>query len=296
VLDVEEKGESKRLVFTGDLGRKRIPILRDPEPVAGAHALMIESTYGDRLHPAFDDMHEELAGVIQRVHSRGGRILIPSFALERAQEILLVLKSLRREKRIPPMPVYVDSPLAIQITDVFKLHPECFDRETRALVREPGGPFDFPELRYTATAEESMAIDASSGPCIVIAGSGMCEGGRILHHLRRSVEDDKNCVLIVGYQASHTLGRRIAERRQRVRIFGVERDLRAEVVVLGGFSAHADQRELVEYVEEIRSRGPLSQVILVHGDPPAQRALREKLEATRPLVVRVPEEGEKLTI
>jgi metallo-beta-lactamase family protein len=296
VLDVDEEGETKRLVFTGDLGRKGLPILRDPEVANGAHALLSESTYGDRLHPPYAEMEESLASIVARVHARGGKLLIPSFALERAQEIVFALKRLRSAGRLPRVPVYVDSPLTVQITDVFKLHPECFDDETRALVRADDSPFDFPDLRYVSSVEGSMAIDADSGPAIVIAASGMCEGGRVLHHLRRTVEDERACVLIVGFQAEHTLGRRLVERRPRVRIFGVERDLLAEVRVLEGFSAHADRDELVGYAEETRRRGKLRDVILVHGELPAQRTLAEQLADRGFPRVHIPAQGESLVL
>ena len=192
--------------------------------------------------------------------------------------------------------MYVNSPLTVQITDVFKLHPECFDEETRALLQGHDSPFDFEGLHYVSSVEDSMAIDTSPGPAIVISASGMCEGGRVLHHLRRVVDDDRCCILIVGFQAEHTLGRRIAERRPRVRIFGVERDLRAEVQVLEGFSAHANQRELVDYAEETRRRGPLRDVILVHGEQPAQRALQSQLAGRGFPKVHIPARGETLRL
>src|SRR5262249_25704812 len=166
---------------------------------------------------------------------------------------------------------YVDSPLTVKITDIFKLHPECYDAETRALLRGQSSPFDFDDLRYVEDVEASKQIDAQTGPAIIISASGMCEAGRILHHLKASIEDEKSTVLIVGYQAQHTLGRRLVEQRARVRIFGVERDRRAEVVVLNGFSAHADQRDLVHYAEACRAKGKVSRMALVHGDPKPQK-------------------------
>lgn len=239
--------------------------------------LVSESTYGDRLHPPLEAMDEALVDLIGRVSKRGGKIIVPSFALERAQEIVYAIKRLRVKGLIPNIPVYVDSPLTVKITDVFKMHPECFDEETRALIASRESPFEFENLRYVSEREDSKAIDASHEPCIIISASGMCEAGRVLHHLKASVEDPKNAVCIVGFQAPHTLGRRIVERRQRVKIFGVERDLRAEVVVMNGFSAHANQKDLVAYAEHTRDTGQLDQVILVHGEPGPQRTLKEKL-------------------
>ena len=262
----------------------------------GADVLITESTYGDRLHDGLDKMEEDLASVVKRTWERGGKLLIPSFALERAQEVIFALKNLRRKGRLPPMPVYVDSPLTVRITDVFKLHPECYDAETRALMRGKDSPFEFSDLRYVEDVEGSKEITAKSDPAIVIAASGMCEAGRILHHLKSAVEDEKNTVLIVGYQAQHTLGRRLVEKRTRVRIFGVERDRRAEVVVLNGFSAHADQKDLIAYADRCRERGSLKQIVLVHGDLKPQQILAGLLAGRGHGKVAIPAAGDRLTI
>jgi metallo-beta-lactamase family protein len=296
VLDLEEGPMKRRLVFTGDLGRYDMPILRDPEIAAGAHLLISESTYGDRLHDGTDKMDEDLCRVVVRTAARGGKVLIPSFALERAQEVIFALKKLQKAGKIPRIPVYVDSPLTVKITDVFKLHPECYDAETRALMRAHDSPFDFPDLRYIDDKEDSKAIDAEEGPAIIISASGMCEAGRILHHLKAYVEDEKSTVLIVGYQAQHTLGRRLVEQRARVKIFGVERERRAEVVVLNGFSAHADQKDLLAYADGTRAEGPLAQIALVHGDPRPQRILAELLSARGHRAVAIPAPGDRLEI
>ncbi|MET0384312.1 MAG: MBL fold metallo-hydrolase [Polyangiales bacterium] len=277
VLDLDDEAQSKRVVFTGDLGRRGSPILRDPELPDGANALITECTYGDRLHPPLSDLDEELAAVVARTVARGGKVVIPSFALERAQQLIYSLKKLFQSGKLAPIPVYVDSPLAVSITQVFRLHPECYDADAREVVQRGDSPFEFPSLHYTASPEDSRAIDRQQEPCIVIAASGMCEAGRVLHHLRATVEDPKNTVIIVGFQAQHTLGRRIVERRPRIRIFGVERALRAEVVVLNGFSAHADQSELLSFAEATRQRGQLRDVILVHGEPAAQDAMKQQL-------------------
>jgi metallo-beta-lactamase family protein len=241
-------------------------------------------------------MDEDLARIVKRVHERGGKLLIPSFALERAQEVVFALKKLRRDGRIPRIRVYVDSPLTVKITDIFKLHPECYDAETRALLHGRESPFDFEDLRYVDDVEESKAIDLEKEPAIIISASGMCEAGRILHHLKSAVEDEKNAVLIVGYQAQHTLGRRLVEQRTRVRIFGVERDRRAEVVILNGFSAHADQKDLLSYADECRARGPLRQIALVHGDLKPQKILAELLAAKGHKHVNIPAAGDRLEV
>lgn len=296
VLDIDDDGEPKRLVFTGDIGRHGLPILRDPEVPADASVLLTESTYGDRLHPPIEQLDDDLARVINRTRERGGKVVIPSFALERAQQLVYSLKKLRRAGKIPAIPVYVDSPLTVNITQVFRLHPECYDAEAKKVLLGGDSPFEFDGLHYVSTREESIAIDTASEPCVVISASGMCEAGRVLHHLRATVENPKDAVIIVGFQAQHTLGRRLVERRPRVRIFGVERRLAAEVVVMNGFSAHADQRDLVQYADAVRARGPLRHVILVHGERTAQQALREQLSARGFPSVQVPAAGDVLEV
>lgn len=295
-LDVDDEGANRRVVFSGDLGRHHMPILRDPEVPSGAEVLLLESTYGDRVHPPIQQMDDELAAVISRTVARGGKVIIPSFALERAQEVIFALKQLRQRRRIPAVPVFVDSPLTVSITDVFRLHPDCYDAETRTLLQEGESPFEMDGLHRTSSVEDSIAIDRSTSPCIIISASGMCEGGRVLHHLKAAVEDRRNTVVIVGFQAQHTLGRRLVERRPRVRLFGVERDLNAEVAVLNGFSAHADQRDLVTFAEAVRASGPLRHVALVHGEEKAQCALRTLLDERGFLDVQVPAPRQRLTV
>ncbi len=297
VLDIEEHGKHHRLVFTGDLGRRRMPILNDPEVAEGATTLITESTYGDRTHKPIEQMDDELAEVIARVVGRGGKVVIPSFALERAQELVYALKALRDAGRLPKVPVYVDSPLTVKITDVFKLHPEVMDEEARELLQGRDSPFEFDELRYISHREDSKAISASSEPAIIISASGMCEAGRILHHLKSTVSDPKNAVLIVGYQAPHTLGRRLVEQRREVKIFGVHVPRLAEVVVLNGFSAHADQTDLLEYAEATRDQGgSLENVILVHGDPKPQQVLSGLLGERGFARVGAPKTADRITI
>lgn len=295
-LDVEDGGKVRRFVFTGDLGRRNMPILRDPELVDGADVLLSESTYGDRLHAPIERMEEDLAAVLQRTYARGGKVIVPSFALERAQEILLALKGLRKQGRMPPMPVYVDSPLVVKITEVFKLHPECFDEGARAMIDRGDSPFDFEQLRYVSEVEDSKALSRDESPAVIVAASGMCEAGRVVHHLRAGIENEKNTVMIVGFQAQHTLGRRLVEKRAKVKIFGVERDRRAEVVVLNGFSAHADQSDLLDYATQLRSRGHLDRVLLVHGEPKPQQQLSELLRARGFGSVAAPAPGTKLEV
>ena len=296
-LDVDEDGIIKRLVFTGDLGRRNMPILRDPEVARDAYALITESTYGDRLHDPIAKMDDDLAAVLKRTYDRGGKVIIPSFALERAQEVVFALKALKREGRMPPMPVYVDSPLTVKITDVFKMHPECYDAETLALLRGYDSPFEFDELRYVSTVDDSKSLDGDPKPAVIISASGMCEAGRVLHHLKATIESAKNTILIVGYQAQHTLGRRLVEKRARVKIFGVERERRAEVVVMNGFSAHADQSDLLAYAEATRDAGgKLSRIMLVHGDPKPQEVLAQRLGARGFGSVNAPAPGTRIVV
>ncbi len=293
-LDIEEGKKKKRVVFTGDLGRHGRPIIRDPEIPEETDVLVTESTYGNRLHDSVEKMEEDLARVVTTTVKRGGKLVVPSFALERAQEIVFALKKLRRAGAIPRVPVFVDSPLTVRITDVFKLHPECYDAEARALLRGNDSPFDFEDLTYIEEKERSKALSSSSEPAIIISASGMCEAGRILHHLRSIVEDDKSTVLIVGFQAVHTLGRRLVEKRSKVKIFGVERDRRCDVVVLNGFSAHADQKDLLAFAAGCRKKGKVEQVALVHGDLQPQKVLKDKLGDAGFEHVAIPAAGDKL--
>ncbi|MBW2526539.1 MAG: MBL fold metallo-hydrolase [Deltaproteobacteria bacterium] len=296
VLDVDEGDGPRRLVFTGDLGRSNMPILRNPEQPDDADVLIMESTYGDRLHDDIQRMDEDLEAVVVRTVERGGKVIIPSFALERAQELVFALKRIQQRGALPEVPVYVDSPLTVKLTDVFKLHPECYDEQAREQLVGSRSPFEFDGLRYVQSVEESKSIVASKEPAIIISASGMCEAGRILHHLRATIEDARHSIVIVGFQAPHTLGRRLVEDRTRVKIFGVMRDRRADVVVLNGFSAHADQQDLLRFATGCRERGALRQVALVHGDPKQQRALADLMVERgfdRPMV---PASGDRMTV
>lgn len=295
-LDAEVIGTERRLLFSGDLGRRNMPILRDPEVPPGASCLLLESTYGDRIHDPIERMEDELCDAICRTVARGGKVVVPSFALERAQEVVYSLKHLADDGRLPNVPVYVDSPLTVKLTDVFRLHPECYDDETRAILNSGDSPFDFDQLRYVSAVEDSKAIDRSDEPAVIISASGMCEFGRVVHHLVATLENRKNTVLIVGYQAQHTLGRRLVEQRPRVRIFGVERERHAEVVVLDGFSAHAGQDDLLEFAEAVRDAGPLRQIALVHGEDGPRETLKGLLDERGFPSVSTPRRGDRLEI
>jgi metallo-beta-lactamase family protein len=275
VLDVAlPGGGTRRVAFSGDLGRKGMPILRDPEYPDRPDYVVMESTYGGRVHGTISEVHDELARVVNETVRRKGKLVIPAFSLGRTQEIIFALNQLHIANRIPGIPVFVDSPLSVSVTEVFKLHPECYDDEVRAFIEKNGDPFSFQSLRYVMSREESMALNTLSEPAIIISASGMCESGRVLHHLRNTVEDERNTILIVGFQAQHTLGRRLVEHRPRVRIFGVERDLHATVVALNGLSAHGDRRDLEEYAR--RAQGA-RRIFLVHGEPEQQEPLQASL-------------------
>ena len=279
ILDCTEGGATKRLVFSGDIGRSGLAIIRDPVPPSGATAVIMESTYGNRDHDSVDGARAKLAEVIRTTAARGGRILIPAFAVGRTQELLYSLNSLLREGAIPSIPVYVDSPLAIDTTTVFEMHPETYD-QTEDMVKKVRELFDFPLLHFTRDVEESKAINAAKGPMIVIAASGMVEAGRILHHLANGASDPRNTILIVGFQAENTLGRRIVEKQPMLKIFGDEIPLRAEVVVIDGYSAHADRTELTNWIDKVKSTSPsLGPIWLVHGEAEVQDEYKTKLES-----------------
>ena len=277
ILDCTENGTTRRLVFSGDVGRSGLAIIRDPVAPAEADAVIMESTYGNRDHESVDGARAHLARVIRETAARGGRVLIPAFAVGRTQELLYSLNSLIREGAIPSIPVYVDSPLAIDTTTVFEMHPEIFD-QSEDMVRKVRELFEFPLLKFTRDVQESKAINASRGPMIVIAASGMVEAGRILHHLTSGAGDPRNTILIVGFQAEHTLGRRIVEKQPVLKIFGEEVPLRAQVEVINGYSAHADRTELTAWLGKVKESSPrLGPVWLVHGEPEVQDEYRTSL-------------------
>jgi len=277
VLDIEEAGRKSRLWFSGDIGRPGMPIVRDPVMPSGADYLIMESTYGDRSHDDPPQAYEALQDVLVRTIGRGGKVIIPSFAVGRTQALVYYLHEMLKQHQIPRVPVFVDSPLAVNVTDVFREHPECFDEETRAFMRaDPhGAALGFDLLTYTRSVEESKAINEIETPVIIISASGMAEVGRILHHLRNNIHDPRNTILITSWMAPHTLGRRLAEGQKHVRIFGEQHTVKAEVATINGLSAHADQPFLVEYASA--TKDSLREVFLVHGEPKPAAALTQKL-------------------
>jgi len=295
VLDLEEGGRRLRLAFTGDLGRAHLPIIRDPETVTGIEVLITESTYGDRRHEETEAIPEIMARLLTRAHERRAKVIVPSFAVGRTQEIVYVLKDLFASGRVPPMPVYVDSPLAVNVTTVFRQHPECFDEETLALLHdEQTDPFGFKLMHYVRETEESKALNARPGPMVIISASGMCEAGRILHHLRNNIENPDTLVLIVGFQAEHTLGRKLVEGWPEVRIFGELHPLRAEVAVLDAFSAHADRDELLAWVSGLADRP--RQTFVVHGEEQQALHFGEHLRSAGLERVHVPKTGQSYVL
>jgi metallo-beta-lactamase family protein len=279
VLDCTEGGATRRLVYSADVGRWGLPIIRDPRPPQGADVVLLESTYGNRDHTSVEQMPKRLAEIVRETAAKGGRVIIPAFAVGRTQELLYDLHRLTRAHAIPSIPIVLDSPLAIAATSVFATNPEAHDR-SEALVNEVDDLFDFDRVEFTRDTAASKALNTRQGPMIIIAASGMAEGGRVLHHLAHGAPDPRNTILIVGFQAEHTLGRRIVERRPTLKVYGEDVPLRARVEVLDGYSAHADRRELHRWIDAVR--GPTRRalpVYLVHGEPEAQDALAETLRA-----------------
>lgn len=294
ILECDEGGKTTRLVFSGDIGRSGLPIIRDPEPPVGADVVIMESTYGNRDHPALEDAQARLAEIVTQVAKRGGKLLIPAFAVGRTQELVYDLHALARAKRIPEIPIFIDSPLAIDATSVFEMHPDIFDRSEH-LVQEAAELFRFDLVRYTRDTEESKELNAMRGPMVVIAASGMAESGRILHHLSNGAGDARNTILIVGFMAEHTLGRRILEGSPVIKVFGEEIPLRAQVEVLNGYSAHGDRRDLRSWIGQVRGDGPGPRAVyLVHGEAEAQDAFAAVLREDRFNVV-VPSLGDRVT-
>jgi metallo-beta-lactamase family protein len=294
ILECTEGGVTKRLVFSGDIGRWGLPIIRDPQPPDGADMVIMESTYGDRDHAPIEDAREQLGAIIRDTSARGGRVIIPAFAVGRTQELVYDLHALVHAGRVPAIPIYIDSPLATDATGVFAAHPEVFDR-TENLVQMVQELFRFELVHYTRDVAESKALNSQRGPMVIISPSGMAEVGRILHHLKNGASDPRNTILIVGFQAEHTLGRRIVERRPELRIFGDEVPLRARVEVLNGYSAHGDRTEMTRWLDAVSAkRTSKPPVWLVHGEAPAQDAFAARL-AQRGYQVQVPAPGDQAT-
>lgn len=275
-LEIEERGRTIRFWFSGDIGRYKLPLLRDPVLPENVDYLLMESTYGDKSHSDPDAAFIEFRDVVKRTLLRGGKVIVPAFAVGRTQEIVYHLNQMMYDGEVPSAPVFVDSPLAVKASGIFKSHPECFDEETRQFVQEARHPaLDFKMLTYIQSVDESKALNERKEPMIIISASGMAENGRILHHLKNNIENPLNTVCIVSWQAPDTLGRRIADREKQVRIFGEVYNRKADVATIGGLSGHAGQDLLMRYAGNVR--GSVKQVFLVHGEEKQAGILKEKL-------------------
>jgi len=283
-----------RLLFSGDVGRPKLPIIRDPDPPPAADYLIMESTYGGRFHEELGPVKDKLADIVNRTAGRGGKLIVPAFAVGRSQQLVLLLHELSNEGRVPNIPMFLDSPLAVDITKVFRDHPECFNEDTLKYVNDGDDPFGFKRLTLVHEAAESKKLNDLRVPCVIISPSGMCEAGRILHHLRNNIEDPRNTILITGFQAENTLGRKLVEKWPEVKIFGEPMRLRAEVKSLQALSAHADQRELLAWIKPLA--GTLKKVFLVHGEPEGAGALQAAIQKEYGIETVLPGWGESFEL
>lgn len=295
VLTITENGKTTKLGFTGDVGNPGRPILRDPQKMDDCDYLITESTYGGKEHAPPNESKDGLAEVVKRTSARGGKVIIPSFAVGRTQEIVYALDQLWNENRLPPIPVYVDSPLAINATGVYLAHRDCFDEELHTYMETDADPLGFERLSYIRDVERSKELNTMRVPMVIISASGMCEAGRILHHLKNNIEDPRNTVLIVGYCANHTLGKKIVDQLPEVRIFGDEYRLRAEVVVMNSYSAHADEPGMLGFINKL-DRERLRRLFLVHGSPQRQDLFQTALAGQGYQNIHVPEHGESVIL
>jgi metallo-beta-lactamase family protein len=296
LLEIEEENKKIRFGFSGDIGRPDMPIIRNPDYLRELDVLIMESTYGNRLHSQSEEVEEEVAKVVREVFDRRGKIIIPSFAVGRTQLLVYVLHKLFNQNRIPEIPIYVDSPLAVKATEVFKDHPECYDRETTRVFLEGGDdPFGFGRLKYITTVDQSKELNEIHDPMIIISASGMAEGGRVLHHLANNISNANNLILFVGYAAEHTLARKIMDGIERVSILGEECSVKSKVKTMDYFSAHADQTELLDYLK-LNNKNRLKNIFLVHGEEEQALPFREKLLQKGLKKVDFPVSGEKFVI
>lgn len=293
LLEVGNGSRKVSIAYMVDVGRKDLPILRDPDPAPEADYVILESTYGGRLHAPIEEAKAILADTVRRTFERRGKIIVPSFALERTQELVYFLSELIETGSIPEIPIYVDSPLAVDITDIFRRHEECFDEETLARIKDDDDPFGTKRISYIVDVTDSIELNDDRRSMVIISASGMCESGRILHHLRNNIENPRNTILIVGFAAKDTLARRIVEREKTVHIFGQEHALKAEVVVINAFSAHADRNELLSHVAPLKGR--VKRIFIVHGDEDQSLKLAMALEE-RGFPVHVPQREETVEL
>lgn len=294
-LTINENGKTTNFAFSGDLGRPNLPILKDPEKIPNANYFLCESTYGGRTHQNPLHAEDTLAGVLQKAVANKSKIIIPAFSVGRTQELVYILHKIFEDNKAQRIPVYVDSPLAVNSTSVFRLHPECFDEETSQFLLKHEDPFGFNRLTYITSADESKKLNTVDGPCIIIASSGMCEAGRILHHLSNNIGNSKNIILMVGYSAENTLGRKLIDGEKKINIFGEPYEVKAEVIVMESFSAHADANELINYCSQL-DKERMRQIFLVHGEIDQQEIFKTHLESTGFKNILIPKRGNAVTI
>lgn len=295
-LELLEDDQWKRIVFTGDLGRRKKPLLNDPETVDRCDVVITESTYGNRIHPAAGDVKAELQRVICDAAERRGRVVIPAFSLGRTQLIVYLLNELRNENALCRVPVYIDSPLATRLTDIYRDHQEDMDEDVRATLEFDDDVFDFDGLTYIRSRDESMALNRADGPFVVISASGMCENGRVVHHIKHAVSDERNTILIIGFQARHTLGRQLVDRRETVRIFGRPYSRRCHIETINGLSAHGDAEDLKWWFQHLQRSGGAGKAFIVHGEEPAAEALATLIEDCCDEPPVIPQFGESFEI
>ncbi len=288
---IQEEGEEKKLVFSGDLGNFDQPIVRDPSIIEEGDVLWLESTYGDRLHKSREETVQELLKIVQEAISHRAKVVIPAFAVERTQDIIYTLGQSIRGGTLPPIPVYIDSPLAISATEIFKKNSDCFDQETQKILSGGENPLEIPGILYTRTTEESKAINEDPRPGIIVSASGMCDSGRIRHHLKHHLWRQESHIVIIGYQAEGTLGRRIVDGAKTVRLFGEEIAVKAHIHTLGGFSAHADRKGLLDWISHLRN--PQMEVLINHGEEKISMGLSQLVSERFHFKTSVPQWREK---
>lgn len=294
-LTIKENGRIINLGFSGDLGRPNLPILKDPEKIPDVDIFICESTYGGRLHDNPKDSEEQLTRVIEKAVKQKGKIIVPAFSVGRTQEIVYALHRIFERGDVPRIPVYVDSPLSVNATEVFRMHPECFDNETSQFLLKREDPFGFNKLTYISDVEDSKKLNDLGGPCMIISSSGMCEAGRIVHHLANNIQNPNNIILIVGYMAEHTLGRKLVNKENPLNIFGDEYALKAEVIELNSFSGHADANELFDYCNKF-DKDRIRKFFIVHGETEQQEIFKKRLSENGFNNIYIPEKGSIFTI
>lgn len=292
-LDITEDGRTIKIGFTGDLGRVNLPIIEDPDQITEVDYLISECTYGNRLHDPIEEIQEKLMTTIEHAVKENGKVIIPAFSVERTQEIIYHLNLLYEKKKVPAMPIFVDSPMAVNVTEVFKVYPNYYDEEAKKLLDGGDNPFSFDNLNYIRKLDESKNLNYYNKPCIIISASGMCEAGRILHHLANNIENPATTILVVGYMAENTLGRKIIDGAEKVRILGEEYAVRARVVKINSFSGHADQKDLLKFLQKV---GRSTQIYLVHGEDSQLLPFAELLRSDGFESVLAPKMGEVFNV